>query len=166
MSRIFSTGLFFLLLVLCGGLAEQEQPTWSFAAIQPTSLENAIAGASSTTKQPDLTEISPQFDSASNFSEGLALVGFEQTYGFIDKTGRVVVKPAIEFSGMAPFSEGLAIVRLGSVYGCIDRKGQLLPNVQYDQISPFSEGLATVRLGHQSCAWVTSMDTSTAPAHW
>ncbi len=35
--------------------------------------------------------ILPQFDSAADFAEGLALVGFENTYGFINRNGQLAI---------------------------------------------------------------------------
>ena len=53
--------------------------------------------------------IEPQFDGASNFSEGFACVEKDDKWGFIDKNGKVVIEP--QFDDAEPFSEGLAKVR-------------------------------------------------------
>lgn len=89
------------------------------------------------------------------YSEGVVVAshGEEQKYGFIDKSGRFVIKP--KFSGAGPFSEGLA--RVGIVesedekLGFIDHHGQfVIPprlNTDWDfrrNSTDFSEGLASV----------------------
>lgn len=45
-------------------------------------------------------------------------------YGFIDKTGKIVIKP--EFDYVGPFSEGLAVVWIGNKYGYIDKTGKYI----------------------------------------
>lgn len=52
--------------------------------------------------------ISPQFEQALGFSEGLAGVSIGGFWGFIDKTGRVVIEP--QFGVVNVFSEGIAVV--------------------------------------------------------
>jgi hypothetical protein len=97
--------------------------------------------------------ITPQFDSADDFSEGIAAVriGDEKTgkYGYIDKTGKIVINPQFDWTNH--FSEGLASVRVGDdktgKYGYINKSGEYAINPQFDYASNFSEGLASVRIG-------------------
>ncbi|MHB1238629.1 MAG: WG repeat-containing protein, partial [Gallionella sp.] len=64
--------------------------------------------------------INPQFDYATNFSEGLAAVCINGSgCGYIDKTGTIVV--SLTFSEADPFQDGLARVRVGNKYGFIYR---------------------------------------------
>jgi hypothetical protein len=99
--------------------------------------------------------INPQFNSATDFSEGLArvLVGghfdssvnrvVDAKWGFIDRTGKYVIMPQFDHAG--DFHEGLAMVGIGSPglsdglgdfsdfkYGYIDRKGRWQINPQFD----------------------------------
>jgi hypothetical protein len=53
--------------------------------------------------------ISPQFDLANSFAEGLAAVKIKNKCGYINKIGKVVVKR--KFATCAEFSEGLAAVK-------------------------------------------------------
>jgi serine/threonine protein kinase len=102
--------------------------------------------------------INPQFDEASNFSEGLAKVriGDVQTgkYGFIDKEGRMII--ATQFDDAESFSEGLALVRVGNweagKRGYINKEGKMVIALEFDYAMSFSEGLALVRVGN----WETS----------
>jgi WG containing repeat len=59
--------------------------------------------------------ISPQFDVASEFSQGLAAVRIGDDtsgkYGYIDKTGHMIITPTFDYGDK--FSEGLARVRIG-----------------------------------------------------
>jgi hypothetical protein len=92
--------------------------------------------------------ISPQFDRAGFFHEGLAVVGVningKLKYGFINQTGRFVIDP--EFDSAGNFSDGLAGIRLDRNSGYIDRKGQVVISPQFAEVFPFYRGLARVRI--------------------
>lgn len=110
-------------------------------------------------------EIIPgKYDTASNFSEGLAMVGvwdgttqyipeaglfnYNFNCGFIDKTGKEVIP--LQYSGAQDFSEGLAAVCVGNdiatwEWGFIDQTGKMvIPFRPYTLVSNFSEGLVAV----------------------
>ena len=92
--------------------------------------------------------IEPQFDGASNFSEGFAQVEKDDKWGFIDKNGKVVIEPQFDWVSyfsegwVSYFSVGLARVqkdrKYGFKYGFIDKSG--------NDVEPFSEGLASVAI--------------------
>ena len=63
--------------------------------------------------------IEPQFDTAGDFSEGLAAVQVDAGWGYIDQTGAVVIEP--RFKDARPFAEGLAAVWSGLKRGYIDQ---------------------------------------------
>jgi hypothetical protein len=89
------------------------------------------------------------FHDADFFSEGLACVGTasqvnrESKFGFIDKTGHMVIK--LRFQLCLPFSEGRAPVLLEYKWGYIDRSGKVVIPPQFAQVEKFSEGLAAVQ---------------------
>ena len=97
--------------------------------------------------------ISPQFESAGQFSEGLAAVqsGEKESakWGYIDKTGRFVIDP--QFDSAEGFSEGLAAVRRGDEktgkWGFVDRSGKCEIAPKWDHATSFSRGLSIVRTG-------------------
>ena len=60
--------------------------------------------------------------------------------GYIDATGRIVIKP--QFQSVEYFSEGLAHVCIGNKSGFIDKTGRFVINPQFDNARGFSEGLA------------------------
>jgi len=120
-------------------------------------------------------------DEAGSFSEGLAPFKIDAheihlymdgpghgfyyeggTWGFLDKRGRIVVKP--RFADAQPFSEGLAAVaetrtvdtphddgtetvRTFRKWGYIDRTGRTVIDMQFDTAGPFQNGVARVEIG-------------------
>ncbi len=98
------------------------------------------------------TTVLGPFESAGNFSEGLAYVDWGDGRGFIDKDGhRVIELPEGLTSEDWPekgFSEGLAVVwsREGETVLCgyIDTSGAMVIEPQFAWAGAFSEGLAPV----------------------
>ncbi len=94
--------------------------------------------------------IEPRFETARDFSEGLAYVEEKDFKGFIDRFGKVVIRVAYRFA--KDFHEGLAAVGMSdqepnnSDWGYIDRSGKLVIKQQYSFADDFSEGLAGVEV--------------------
>jgi hypothetical protein len=123
------------------------------------SLQRVHAGQDQTGRQgPANSEagsivISPQFESAGPFSEGLAAVQMgkkeDGKWGYIDKSGKYVIDPQFDYA--EGFSEGLAAVRSGDEktgkWGFIDRSGKYAIAPQWDHASRFSGGFSIVRTG-------------------
>jgi len=98
--------------------------------------------------------IQPQWDSTSDFSEGLAGVANYENglkVGYIDKTGKIVIP--FQFDRASGFSEGLAAVGFGEfglhntgnhTTGFIDKTGKLVIEAKFTDADDFSEGLALV----------------------
>jgi len=104
--------------------------------------------------------IEPKFPWAEEFSEGLAKVqvsgsslGIDGRWGFIDKTGTVLIPPDYkeghsEKSNIGSdgtddnFHDGLAKVELNGKTGYIDKTGKLAIPADFAYASPFAEGLA------------------------
>ena len=70
----------------------------------------------------------------------------DDRYGFVDRTGRFAIEPALFFA--EDFSDGLAAVRVepkaDSNFGFVDRTGKLVFPPRFDSAQAFSEGLAAV----------------------
>jgi hypothetical protein len=102
--------------------------------------------------------VSPQFDSAEPFSEGLAAVQLHKRFGYIGPDGRFVIQP--KYSAAKPFKGDLALVAtrqplepLGSEYGefrlaqitYVDRSGrEIRAPLSVRRAASFSDGLAAV----------------------
>lgn len=64
-------------------------------------------------------------------------------YGFIDKTGKVIVEPVYEDAG--DFHDGLAYVkREDKLYGFVDTNGRFVVEPKFTYARSFSDGLAVV----------------------
>lgn len=101
--------------------------------------------------------IQPQFDRATRFSDGLALVGFGGNHAYIDRVGNVVIRLDYrDFNLVSGFSEGMAVVGnrgpgdfIQDLLGYIDKTGTLVVPLRFDEARAFSEGLALVSLRYQ-----------------
>jgi hypothetical protein len=98
------------------------------------------------------TVITPQFDLASGFSEGLARVKVGTKSGYINTRGVVVITP--QFDDAMPFQYGRAAVKLccgpmwphkaGDRYGFIDKDGKYISNPDFLWVGWFSGDVAPV----------------------
>ena len=84
------------------------------------------------------------FDYAYPFSDGLAQVMLGTKYGFIDKTGKVVIPPT--FANAESFSDDRSAVQNeeNGLWGFIDRGGNLVIDYKYQEVGYFLNGLAVV----------------------
>jgi len=87
-------------------------------------------------------EIPPQFDSASDFFEGRALVRTGTRSGYIDKTGKLVEEQLRH----GDFSDGLATIQQAGKVGFIDRSGKVVIEARFNAARGFAEGRAAVCL--------------------
>ena len=81
------------------------------------------------------------------FSEGFASWKIGAKYGYVDPSGKVVIKP--QFDWAYPFSEGLAAVKIDGGVGFIDKAGKLVVKVK---------GLKHAESFHHGLAFVTTKD--------
>ncbi len=83
-----------------------------------------------------------RFDSARDFSDGLAPVRFGALWGFIDKAGLMAIPP--RFEDAESFHSGLSRIRMDGLYGYADKSGEIVVKPQYKYAESFSDGLAVV----------------------
>lgn len=88
--------------------------------------------------------ITPFYSSVHNFSEGLAAVEIDNLWGFIDKSGSLII--SAQFDYVRSFSEGFAVYECGKEKsGFIDKKGNKLTDCIFKESKDFKEGLAPVQ---------------------
>jgi hypothetical protein len=146
-SPTFHLSLFFIGFFLCWPLraADQrdlDQPlAKSIAAHNPTEFQQGADPQSANPKSP------------ANDSDPLFPVVENRKWGYMDKTGKIVIAP--KYYNANRFTEGIARVEPFAVIGTkairvqfIDKSGTVLPNSQiYSYAEPFSEGMALVVVG-------------------
>ncbi len=81
-----------------------------------------------------------QFEEASDFSEGLAMVGVlvsdEKKFGFIDKNGSFKIPAIYDYSHS--FSGGMAFIKQFNQFGWINKYGSLVSHKMYDMAENFN----------------------------
>ncbi|WP_028972662.1 WG repeat-containing protein [Spirochaeta cellobiosiphila] len=93
--------------------------------------------------------ISDEYDFIGSLKDSRAIVIKEGKYGYIDRTGQLVI-PLLYTYG-APFSEGLALVRNTNGHtGYINVLGRTVIPFQYDEALPFNKGAALVTKDNKS----------------
>ncbi len=89
------------------------------------------------------TIIKPQYDAAWDFQEnGLAKVQLNNLFGFIDKTGKVIIP--IKYQKLEAFEEGIAAFMIDKKWGYLDATGKIVIPATFDEVRYFKEGLAAV----------------------
>jgi hypothetical protein len=89
--------------------------------------------------------ITPQFDNAGSFVNGIAAAAKNNKWGFINKKGEFIIEPT--YSNVASsFSEGFCRVENGTKWGFIDTKGKLIAETKFDVAANFKNGAAAVRI--------------------
>ena len=97
--------------------------------------------------------VEPDYTWAFGFVDGLAAVEkWGSSWGFIDKTGAVVIEPL--YAEVSTFVDGLAAARTvvqtdpaKTLWGFVDKTGQWVIEPQFDDAQGFVDGLAPVYTG-------------------
>lgn len=87
-----------------------------------------------------------RFQSARDFSEGLAAVEKDGKWGFIDPLGQFRVQPT--FEAASSFSGGLAAAKSGGLWGYVDRAGRWVISPRFRKVEDFSDNLALTDSGY------------------
>ena len=77
----------------------------------------------------------------------LIKVNKEGLWGYIDKTGMVVVNTY--WNNLWPFSEGRSLFTKYNMYGFLDESGKIIIAPDWEHAESFSDGLALVRLNNK-----------------
>ena len=72
--------------------------------------------------------------------------GFIALFGYLDRTGKWVVKPQ---NSIPTVAEGLVSIEVNGQYGYVDLAGNPVIAPQFAEVGAFSQGLAPVKVGEQ-----------------
>ena len=86
------------------------------------------------------TKIDGKYDSAKDFSEGLAAVRMGDRWGYIDQDGDFAI--ALGYDSAEPFDGWRAKVQKNSLYGYIDHNNNQVIACQFDEIGDWTDGKA------------------------
>ncbi len=87
--------------------------------------------------------ITPQYEAAQEFSEGLCAVRQRGTYGFINTGGDMVIPNVYDYA--THFNEGFALVYKDGKPMFINHDGRVMFDPVYSFMSPYKNGLSHVR---------------------
>ena len=88
--------------------------------------------------------ITPKYDFAWSFNEGMSPMKLNGKYGYVNDRGVEVVPPT--YDNALKFSDGLAVVKVGDKFGFIDKTGKLVVPAIYDRADIFHGDRANVCL--------------------
>jgi hypothetical protein len=91
--------------------------------------------------------ISSEFESSGPFSDGMAAVELNGQWGYVDKSGKMVIPP--QFTFVSQFCDGIALTRRGEEWAYIDKMGLVVlsPGCDSNGAEDFSDGLAAISMG-------------------
>ncbi len=106
--------------------------------------------------------ITPRFDDARKFTEGLGAVRIGDKWGYIDASGNLTI--GVDFEMAMEFSEERAAIALKDndgkwIWGFIDKQGRLIVEPTYTTVFPFENGLARVGTDSDGDGFADSMST-------
>lgn len=90
--------------------------------------------------------IKPQFSSACLFHERMACVEVKGKWGYIGKSGEMLILPQFE-EAESFSSEAIAVVKLNNKYGFIDKTGRFLIPPGFEKARWIGNGIGLVELG-------------------
>lgn len=95
------------------------------------------------------------YDYASDFSEDLAIVCKSSKFGFIDRSGNIVIPCEYRNVNACGFSEGTCgVTKNGKKWFYIDKYGQRINGKDYLATMPFKSGMASVHIADNTAIFV------------
>ena len=77
------------------------------------------------------------------FLNGIAKIHQEGLFGFIDKSGKTVIK--LVYEELSEFNDGLSLAKKEGKWGMIDLSEKIVIPFKYEEIGPLCEGLARAK---------------------
>jgi hypothetical protein len=126
------------LLILAGHLTAGQTKLVSFEEDDKWGYKNASGQV----------VIKPQFVMANDFlPEGIGAVLDKQGWAYINKKGKIIIRPFVFDNGPDYFREGLARYELNGKMGFFDKRGRVVIRPQFEFAYWFQEGLSAICMG-------------------
>ncbi len=109
----------------------------------------------------------PVLGGGGQFRNGLACVQRDRRYGFIDRTGRMVIAPKYDYAH--EFSEGVLSVRMRGkgddrrLFGYVNTKGHVVIPARYVSAGRFANGMAKIMGDNSLYGYITTDGTLAIP---
>lgn len=87
-------------------------------------------------RDTETLRIPMRYEAAKPFRNGLAAVRIDGRWGYIDRSGDLVIPPA--YTEVASFYGAFAEVRVNEASGIIDRRGRMIISQQFKRVIPFA----------------------------
>lgn len=133
-------------LLLLGGGGYYWSKVWgssSDSSVEQSDLRGISTGEDDADYAEVLARAQQRYDYVGSFVDGLALVGKDGKWGFINTDGQEQIP--LRYDDLNPFSEGLADVRLGGKWGFVNAEGKVVIPIKYEFVYPFEDGKAYVQ---------------------
>jgi len=89
------------------------------------------------------TVVEPRYKMTGEFNdEGIAAVVDDTGWAYIDRSGRVLIRPFVYDNGPDYFSEGLARFRRDGKFGFFDTAGRVVIEPRFEWVEPFQDNRA------------------------
>jgi len=105
-----------------------------------------------------------EYDSTFKFSDGLAKVKLNGKYGYIDKSGKMVIPAKLESAG--DFSEGFTLNLVNGRYQYLDKKGLDVFKKTFKRAANFSDGAALVSNDEDMAGFIDKKGNTIVPFNY
>jgi len=90
--------------------------------------------------------VTPRYDLAYHFTEGMAAVRLAGKYGYIDESGKEIIHPKYDFTWR--FIGGFATVKLEGKFGFIDKTGKEVIQPEFEEANNYHGGCCYKGMAH------------------
>jgi hypothetical protein len=89
--------------------------------------------------------ITPQYEDAKDFNDGLAIVQLKGNWGMIDVSGKTIIN--FEFEELKPFKNDVALAKQKGMWGIISKDGSWIIKPEYEKLDVFNDDYAQATKG-------------------